>query len=82
MYHSASEKGNVEIVSDATGEVVKVNLRSAFQAHNDLKKFLPTKFQTSGDFGDIRIDNDLGGYNSKKAVGLELRLRQTDCMEK
>lgn len=63
MYHSGGD-GSVEIVSDITGAVVKVNMKSLFKGHRDLKIFLPTKFEQSGRFGDIRINNALGDHNA------------------
>lgn len=66
MYHPKSANGVVEIVSNATGGVVRVNMKKAFQAHKDLKIFIPTAFETNGDFGGVRIDNGLGTYDSKK----------------
>jgi hypothetical protein len=65
MYHPENEDGNVDITSDATGAIVRINMKNAFQVQRDLKRYLPVSFETSINHDGVSINNDVGTYNER-----------------
>lgn len=65
IYHPEEGNDIVEIVSDATGGVVRINAKGAFKAHKDLKYFIPTEYITDFKSDTVDIKNNVGSYNKR-----------------
>lgn len=65
IYHPSRKDGVVSIVSDATGGIVRINVREAFRYRKDLKNFLPIEYSRDINHDGIQISG-FGSYNRRR----------------